>query len=270
MVGYAGRSEDIDYFGYMKKMLLTLHNLKQIDSGNLPIHGAMVNVILKDGKESNIVIVGDSGAGKSESLEAFRTLSKEYFKDMKIIFDDMGVFKIEDGKVIGYGTEIGAFIRLDDLENGYAFKEMDRSIFMNPDKTNARLVIPVSTYEEIMKGYKVDMVLYANNYVIPTVEIDFFDNVDDAIDVFRTGARRAKGTTSEVGVVKSYFANPFGPLQCKIKTDKLLFEVFNNLFDNDVMVGQIYTQLGIDGHEHKGPLKAAQRLLILMKENDFI
>ena len=59
----------------------------------------------------------------------------------------MGIFKEKDGKVYGYGTEIGAFVRLDDLI-GYAFKELDRSIFMNPDKINARLVMPVAPYSE--------------------------------------------------------------------------------------------------------------------------
>ena len=30
IVGYANYGEDIDYFGYMKKMILTLHNLRMI------------------------------------------------------------------------------------------------------------------------------------------------------------------------------------------------------------------------------------------------
>ena len=130
MLGYVSYSDEIDYFGYMKKMTLTLHNLIMIKRGNLPIHGAMVNIVLKDGKTANVAIMGDSGAGKSESLEAFRTLSEEYISDMTIIFDDMGTFKLKDGDIYGYGTEIGAFVRLDDLDQGYAFKEMDRSIFM--------------------------------------------------------------------------------------------------------------------------------------------
>ena len=82
MVGYVSHSEEIDYFGYMKKMTLTLHNLVMIKRGYLPIHGAMVNVELKNGKSANIVIMGDSGAGKSESLEAFRTLSEEYIRSI--------------------------------------------------------------------------------------------------------------------------------------------------------------------------------------------
>ena len=39
------------------------------------------------------------------------------------IFDDMGTFKIEHNKVMAYGTEIGAFVRLDDMTSGYAYRE---------------------------------------------------------------------------------------------------------------------------------------------------
>lgn len=264
LVGYANNCDDIDYFGYMKKMLLTLHNLRQIEQGNLPIHGAMVNVVLKDGTESNIVIMGDSGAGKSESLEAFRKLSEKYLKNIRIIFDDMGVFKLEDNKVVGYGTEIGAFVRLDDLEDGYAYNEMDRSVFMNPDKTNARLVMPVATYKEIMHGYKVDMFLYANNYT-EEVGIHQFANIDEAKQVFINGRRKAKGTTSETGIVDSFFANPFGMVQQEQKSREIIDEFFRNMID-DVYVGEIYTKLGIDGSETSGPLEAAQELFKLIKE----
>ncbi len=259
-LGFTSNTEEIDYFGYMKKMILTLHNVRMIQKGALPIHGAMVNVTLKNGKTANIAIMGDSGAGKSESLEAFRKLGSKYLKEIKIIFDDMGIFKIENNKVYGYGTEIGAFVRLDDLETGYAFQEMDRAIFMNPHRTNARLLLPVSTFKDIMRGYKVDIFLYANNYEDKKEVIEVFDNVEDAKEVFVKGYRKAKGTTSEVGIVESYFANPFGGLQKKEENDVLIDKVFNKLFDNKVVVGQIYTKLGLDGYELKGPEKAAKKL----------
>ena len=35
--------------------------------------------------------------------------------------------------------KIGAFVRLDDMASGYAYREMDRAIFMNPDKINSRI-----------------------------------------------------------------------------------------------------------------------------------
>ena len=269
MLGYVNHSEEIDYFGYMKKMTLTLHNLIMIKRGNLPIHGAMVNITLKDGKTANVAIMGDSGAGKSESLEAFRTLGEEHISNMTIIFDDMGTFKLKDGKIFGYGTETGAFVRLDDLDQGYAFKEMDRSIFMNPDKTNARLVMPVAPYNEIIKGYEIDLFYYANNY--DEVEeggnsISYFENAKDAIKVFRSGARMAKGTTSEKGLVESYFANPFGPAQKQEETDKLLDKYFNAMFDGTVKVGQLRTCLGVKGQEKVGPRNAALELFEEIKK----
>jgi len=263
MFGYVNHSEEIDYFGYMKKMSLTLHNIIQIKRGHLPIHGAMVNIILKNGKEANVIIVGDSGAGKSESLEAFRGLSEDYISDMTIVFDDMGTIKEKNGQIYGYGTEIGAFVRLDDLDQGYAFKEMDRSIFMNPDKINARLVMPVASYKEIMKGYKVDLFLYANNYDKVSDQdksIEYFKTPEDAIRVFKDGARVAKGTTTEKGLVKSYFANPFGPAQKQQECDVLMNRYFNDFFSLGVKVGQIKTALAIPGYEKKGPRKAALEL----------
>lgn len=269
MMGLVSYGDAIDYFGYMKKMTLTLHNLIMIKRGYLPIHGAMVNIVMKNGKSANVIIMGDSGAGKSESLEAFRGLSEDYISDMTIVFDDMGVVKLdENSKLLGYGTEIGAFVRLDDLDQGYAFKEIDRSIFMNPDKTNARLVMPVATYKEIIKGYPVDLFLYANNYEEVTEgmeEIEYFNNPEAAIKVFKDGARMAKGTTSEKGLVKSYFANPFGPVQKIKETDILIENYFKAMFDTGVKVGQIRTCLGIEGKEKEGPKKAAIKLFDIIK-----
>ena len=263
MLGFVPYSDEIDYFGYMKKMSLTLHNLIMIKRGHLPIHGAMVNINMKNGKSANVVIMGDSGAGKSESLEALRSLSEDHISDMTIIFDDMGFFSLENGKVMGYGTEIGAFVRLDDLDQGYAFKEIDRSIFMNPDKTNARLVMPVATYKEIVKGYPVDLFLYANNYkVLEEGEpgVRYFKDQNEAKEIFRSGKRMAKGTTTENGLVESYFANPFGPLQKSEDTDKLLDLFFDALFKNKIKVGEIYTQLGVPDKEKSGPRDAAMEL----------
>lgn len=267
LIGYANYCDDIDYFGYMKKMLLTLHNIKQMEFDRLPIHGAMVNIALNNGKEANIVIMGDSGAGKSESLEAFRTLNENYIRHMRIIFDDMGYLKKEeDGTIKGYGTEIGAFVRVDDLDPAYAFEQLDRGIYTNPDKINARVTIPVATYDIISRGYKVDYFLYANNYAESIEKITFFSSLNDAIKVFEDGARKAKGTTTEKGLVKSYFANPFGPVQEKEKAGKLVREYFKDMEKNGVKIGQIHTSLAIDGRAKDGPREAAEELFTMINK----
>lgn len=267
LIGYANYCDDIDYFGYMKKMLLTLHNVKQIEKGRLPIHGAMVNIVLRNGKESNIIIVGDSGAGKSESLEAFRTLNENYIRHMRTIFDDMGYLKKEeDGTIKAYGTEIGAFVRVDDLDPTYAFEQLDRGVFTNMDKVNARVTIPISTYEIISRGYPVDYFLYANNYNEAAQKILFYDDLDKVIQIFEDGARKAKGTTTETGLVKSYFANPFGPVQEREETEKLVRSYFKDMKDADVKIGEMHTSLAIDGKAKNGPREAAEELFSLINE----
>ncbi len=261
MVGYANYCDDIDYFGYMKKMLLTLHNIKQMERGNLPIHGAMVNIVLKNGTEANIVIMGDSGAGKSESLEAFRTLNESYIRHMRIIFDDMGYLHFnENGEIRAFGTEIGAFVRTDDLDPTYAFAQLDKGIYTNPDQVNARVTIPISTYEVISKGFPVDYFLYANNYEDNKEKISFFKELKPAIEVFEAGARRAKGTTTEKGLVKSYFANPFGPVQEQDVAGKLIQDFFSAMFKAKIKVGQMHTALAVEGLSKEGPRAAAEEL----------
>lgn len=267
-VGYIAYSDKIDYFGYLKKMVLTLNNVINIKKEYLPIHGAGLSVVLQNNKTVNIVILGDSGAGKSESIEAFRTLAKDYIKEMTIVFDDMGSFRIQNNKVYAYGTEIGAFVRLDDLDAGYAFKQIDRSIFMNPDKVNSRLIMPVASFDEINLGYEVDFFLYADNYsaVLDGCDsIEIFDKKEEALRVFKRGARLAKGTTTETGLVQTYFANPFGPVQKREECDKLLDKYFDNLFENKVKVGTIKTQLGLNNMQFEGPRSAAIELFELIK-----
>jgi hypothetical protein len=264
LVGLVRHSEEVDYFGYFKKMTLTLHNIAMLKRDRLPLHGAMVCIKLKDGGSANVVIIGDSGAGKSETIEALRALADEHICEMTIIFDDMGSIGLDaEGRVVGYGTEIGAFVRLDDLQAGYAYEEIDRSIFMNPDKTNARLIMPITRYHHIVKGYPVNMFLYANNYEqvnddIPAIE--FFGNSEEALSTFRSAARLAKGTTDEKGLVHTYFANPFGAPQRKEQHERIAKKYFERMFASGVKVGQIRTRLGIGGFEHSGPKAASLAL----------
>jgi len=268
-VGVAPHNDSIDYFGYMKKMLLTLYNVSMIEQGNLPLHGACVHITMRSGETKNIVIIGDSGAGKSESLEALSEMAGDDISAQLTVFDDMGTFKrMPNGEILAFGTEIGAFVRLDDMTSGYAYKEMDRAIFMNPDKVNSRLVIPVATYPQIMLGYKPDMVLYANNYeadVAEGNEVEFFDNVKDAERDFIRGARFAKGTTQEIGLSETFFANPFGPVQREEMTRPLIDSYFSQLYNEGVKIGVLHTRLAVPGMEHEGPAKAAAQLFKILE-----
>jgi len=265
VVGFVSGIEDHDYFGYMKKAVLTLHNVIMINRGMLPLHGAMAHIHLSSGRSANIIIVGDSGAGKSETLEAFRAIAGEGNVDMRVIFDDMGVLGSDnEGRVVAYGTEVGAFVRLDDLQPGYAYSEVDRSIFMNPQMTNARVVIPITEYDYIIRGHTVDALLYANNYEGVDEEhplLEFFSTAHEALPVFENGSRMAKGTTDERGIVHSYFANPFGAAQKRREHESIARYFFELLQASGSRIGMLRTRLGIDGYEMRGPEAAARAIL---------
>jgi energy-coupling factor transporter ATP-binding protein EcfA2 len=264
-VGAIPNRPEFGYFGYLKKMILTLHNSIVMKNGNMPFHGAMVKILLQGNKEATILMMGDTGAGKSETLEAFRVLAEKHIRQLTIIADDMGSIELdENGCPIGYGTEIGAFLRLDDLQPGYAFGHLDRSIIMNPSQVNARIVFPVTKFETVIQGHKIDYILYANNYEEIDNEhpvIERISSAEWALDIFSEGAVMSKGTTTSSGLVHSYFANIFGPPEYKEVHDEIAAKYFESFFKNNVYVGQMRTRLGIAGYETTGPRDAATELL---------
>ena len=271
-VGAIPNRPEFGYFGYLKKMILTLHNSIIMKAGKMPFHGALVKILLQGNKEATILMMGDTGAGKSETLEAFRVLGEKNIRELTIIADDMGSIELdEEGNPVGYGTEIGAFLRLDDLQPGYAFGHLDRSIIMNPSQVNARIVFPVTRFETIIKGHKIDYILYANNYEEIDGEhtvIEKFHSPEQALDIFRSGAVMSKGTTTSSGLVHSYFANIFGPPEYKSIHEKIARKYFEAFFRKNIYVGQMRTRLGIPGYETSGPKEAAEELLKIIGITD--
>ena len=263
-VGCISDHPRIEYFGYLKKMSLTLHNLAMMEKGWLPIHGAFVNITLKDGRKKGIMLMGDSGAGKSESIEALKAAGKDKIKDIEVVFDDMGTIHLENGVPYGQGTEIGAFVRLDDLDPGTAYRDMDRSIFMGPENKNARMVSPAAPYRVVVHNHPIDLFCYANNY---TDKLGMNElSVEEAKETCKMGKRMALGTTQEVGISTTYFANPFGPMQKQELCEPIIDEVFTALKENGTYLGEIYTHLGFDKENRDGINDAAAQLLSFITE----
>ena len=256
-VGVCPDTPEIDYFGYVKKMILTLHNLNRINNNELPIHGAGIKIKKTDGTSIVFAILGDSGAGKSETLEALKSLNYDEIADVVTLFDDMGTMVNINGKLYIKGTETGAFVRLDDLAKSYSIKSIDRAIYFNPESINSRLVIPMSTYLESSTLYPIDAFLLADNYSEGETLIKYTDK-EKAIADFIEGKRMTMQTTSEKGIVSTFFANPFGPVQEEEKTRKIIESFFEILYKTNVKVLRIRTRLSYERKE--GPEKAAKEI----------
>ncbi len=271
LVGVLPLDDRFAYFGYLKKMILTLHNVAAMKRGLMPFHGAFTGLVLQGGAAAGVLLVGDTATGKSETLEALRLASGGSVAELRIVADDMGALEVvEHGgrpRVVGFGTEIGAFVRLDDLQQGYAIGQIDRAIIMSPQKVNARVVLPVTTLDEVQRGRPVDVLLYANNYE-PVDDghplIERFVDEGAALAVFREGRALSKGTTAASGLVANYFANIFGLAQRPAQHDVLAERTFAAAFAGGAFVGQLRTRLALPGFAAEGPRAAAAALLELI------
>ena len=206
------------YFGYLKKMVLTLHNVAAMDRGVMPFHGAYARLTLDDGTPRHGAR-SSATPPRARARRSRRCAWPARSASARCASSPTTWARSRSAPAAscsGFGTEIGAFVRLDDLQQGYAFGQLDRSIIMSPNRVNARVVLPVTSLEDVLRGYPVDFLLYANNHEAVDDGHPVVDRLTDeeaALAVFREGAAMSKGTTTEVGITNSYFANPFGPAQ---------------------------------------------------------
>ncbi len=203
LIGLVPNRDDLKYFGYCKKPILTLHNVLAIRSSDLPLHCGCTRYVV--GFEEN----GDA-----------------YIDEMLVKADDMGravLRKGDDGLIrpIFYGTETGAFACLDGFSEQAKMLMLGREVGYNKEfGSNARQIVPVSEEVEVVTGDPLDILLYANNFTLieqggNTIQADM--KVEEAIDHFRQGERVAAGSTqTHRGSIEiSYWANPFPLLQTR-------------------------------------------------------
>ena len=136
---------------------------------------------------------------------------------------------------------------------------------MSPDQTNARVILPVTTYQVITRGVPVDLVLYANNY-------EAVDRRTSHPGVVQESRKRPGGLPRRQGDEQGHHhAHRDEPdLFCQRLRSRAVpggarnagqVEFFDAFFNQGVQVGQLRTQLGIAGMEQKGPEHAARALL---------
>ncbi len=197
LVGMVPNRDELKYFGYCKKPILTLHNVLAIRKGEIPLHCGCTRYIVR-----------------------FDDENEPYIADMLVKADDMGRVILERGadglvRPLFFGTETGAFACLDGFSEHAKLQMMGREVGYNRHTgSNCRQIVPVAEEDEVFRGDNLDILLYMNNFIIKeegecTIDVDM--EVGEAIEHFRLGERVAAGSTQTHRGAKesSYWANPF-------------------------------------------------------------
>ena len=197
LVGLVPNIDELKYFGYAKKPILTLHNVLAIQNGDLPLHCGCTRYVVR-----------------------FTDDNEPYIADMLIKADDMGKISLQKGadnitRPIFYGTETGAFACLDGFSEEAKLQMKGREVGYNKHTgSNARQIVPVTDVSELFLGDALDILLYMNNFTLiapgqSTIKSDM--HIEEALEHFRLGERVAAGSTQTHRGAKesSYWANPF-------------------------------------------------------------
>lgn len=169
-----------DYMGYLKKPILTVANEKVEEKEMLSVHGSAFSIIFKNGLRKTIVMAGDSGTGKSETIIAMieQIINNQglaaQVEGIEFLSGDMlSLFEGDDKQLYMLGTEQGDFMRMTDIPADWKKRVRDRintgSKTNLSDKKNPRITIgnlcdPV----EFQKPVRVNSFLNINNFEVPT------------------------------------------------------------------------------------------------------
>ena len=93
----------------------------------------------------------------------------------------------------------GAFVRLDDLEKAMRLSKLIG--LSSRAKTNARVILPVTTVDCILRDSQSIIFSMNNHEEIDEFHpvIERFPDIEKALEVFRAGCN-VKGTTTSVGI----------------------------------------------------------------------
>ena len=287
LVGTVPNIDELKYFGYAKKPILTLHNVLCILNGDLPLHCGCTRYLMRFDKEGEPYIAG-----------------------MYIKADDMGsISLVKDPRdritrPIFCGTETGAFACLDGFSEQAKMQMAGREVGYNKHTgSNARQVVPATEVDELFREDPLDILLYMNNFSLVRPGVNTIDaemQIEVALEHFRRGERVAAGSTQTHRGAKesSYWANPFpllvdsqgkilhpalykkfsenekgfigdmnilinrGELKVGVAHSQLMAGVYENNSDDDI-AGCGFSDR--DAVEQEGPVRLAEDLIELIK-----
>ncbi len=178
-VSWVNAESITDYVGYLKKPILTVANEKALEKGMMPVHGSAFSIIFKNGLRKTMVLGGDSGTGKSETIIAMmkqiinnKGLAKKVEGIEFLSGDMLTLFEGNDNQAYMLGTEQGDFMRMTEIPEDWEQRVRDRinlgSKTNLTDKHNPRISIGnLCNPNEFLKPVRVNCFFNINNYETP-------------------------------------------------------------------------------------------------------
>jgi len=164
LIGIVPAGAEMEYFGYLKKMSLTLHNIKTMKKGSCLTTEPCSRFAFAKGR-FQLPHHGGFRCREIRNAGSHACSGGEEIDEINIIADDMG--SLRSGRRVRFLAMVPKRELLSVWMTCSLAMPLDRSIgpiIMNANQINARVVLPVTTYERITAGTKVDYVFYANNY----------------------------------------------------------------------------------------------------------
>lgn len=204
-----------DYMGYLKKPVLTVANEKVKEKEMLAVHGSAFTIVFKNGMRKTIVMGGDSGTGKSETIIAMieQIIKNEGYasqvEGIEFLSGDMlSVFEVDNGTetpdLYMLGTEQGDFMRMTDIPADWKKRVRDRishgSKTNLSDKKNPRITIGnLCNPMEFQVPVRINFFTNIDNYNMPAGSA--MRETDDPrnllLDEYVRGYRGEKGTSGD-------------------------------------------------------------------------
>lgn len=210
-VSWVDRESITDYMGYLKKPILTVANEKMKEKEITPIHGGAFTVIFKNGLRKTVILGGDSGTGKSETLIAMvEQIMKgigvaEEVESVELLAGDMlCAMKGDDKEMYMLGTEQGDFMRMTDISANW--KERRQDLVNTGSKTNLdsdtnpRITVgDICNPTQFLVPVRFNMFLNISNYEVPPGQSSFREtkNPKNLMQEYLRGYRGEKGTSGD-------------------------------------------------------------------------
>ncbi len=235
-IGLISGSSTLHHFAYLKDMITTLYNSLCIEKHDLPVHGSMLQLHCHE-KTIGLLLIGESGTGKSEIMDALTYVCDKNRITYTKVFDDSGILHYLDNDVYATGTQIGAYVSIDDLPKQHVYENLASSVFLKVDKQTTHILLPYTTFTQTCKFHKVDGMIYLNNYE-KKKGIQHLHDLKEAKELFKNGCYRTKLHKLQT----SFFCNPYGCIQQQDTLEPLIDDFLNLMLINNKKLAILYTR----------------------------